>query len=227
LIVVALTMAAIPLLHWAGRRLEARLTTQAPPHPATLIPVPEGEAPRVIIAGLGRVGRIVAGLLETHEIPYIAVDADARAVAKGRDDGKPVYFGDIKNPDFLRRCGIATARALVVTMDAPKSASEVVRVALDLRRDVKIVVRARDATHAGELYRLGATDAVPETVEASLQLAEAVLVDVGVAMGPAIASIHEKRAEIRTQIQSAMPETQVALPARRRLRDAKPPASSK
>lgn len=225
LIVVALTMAAIPLLHWAGRRLEVRLAAPASPHPATLIPVPEGEAPRVIVAGFGRVGRIVASLLEAHQLPYIAVDADARAVARGRDEGKPVYFGDIKNPDFLRRCGIQTAKALVVTMDAPKSASEVVRVALGLRADVKIVVRARDAAHAGELYRLGATDAVPETVEASLQLAEAVLVDVGVPMGPAIASIHEKRAEIRTQIQSAAPETPVALPTRRRLRDAKPGSS--
>lgn len=224
LIVVALTMAVIPLLNWFGRRMEARLIAPGAPHPATLIAVPAGDAPRVIIAGFGRVGRVVAGLLEAHDLPYIAVDADARAVAKGRDEGKPVYFGDIKNPQFLRRCGIATAKALVVTMDAPKSASEVVRVALSLRADVKIVVRARDATHAGELYRLGATDAVPETVEASLQLAEAVLVDVGVPMGPAIASIHEKRAEIRTQIQSAAPEAATALPARRRLRDAKPPA---
>ena len=46
------------------------------------------------------------------------------------------------------------------------------------------------------------TDAVPETLEASLQLAEAALVDLGVAMGPVIASIHEKRDELRAQIKA-------------------------
>jgi CPA2 family monovalent cation:H+ antiporter-2 len=221
LIVVALTMAATPLLYALGGRLEASLAPAAEPHPAALIPLPADEAPRVIVAGFGRVGRVVAALLEAHDIPYIAVDADAHAVAKGRDEGKPVYFGNIKHEDFLRRCGLATARALVLTMDAPRSASELVTIARALRADVKIIVRARDAAHAGELYRLGATDAVPETVEASLQLAEAVLVDVGVPMGPAIATIHEKRAEIRTQIQAAAPEVPV-MPSRRRLRDAGP-----
>jgi CPA2 family monovalent cation:H+ antiporter-2 len=66
--------------------------------------------------------------------------------------------------------------------------------------DLTIVARARDAGHAAELYRAGATDAVPETLESSLQLSEAVLVDLGMAMGPVIASIHEKRAEMRAQI---------------------------
>jgi CPA2 family monovalent cation:H+ antiporter-2 len=150
------------------------------------------------------------------------VDSNAQAVANGRDEGKPVYFGNIKHEDFLRRCGIERATALVVTMDAPKSASEVVRLARKLSPDAKIIVRARDASHAAELYRLGATDVVPETVEASLQLAEAVLVDVGIPMGPAIASIHEKRAEIRTQILAAAPDVQPRLAARRRLRDARP-----
>ena len=66
--------------------------------------------------------------------------------------------------------------------------------------DLTIVARARDPEHAAELYKAGATDAVPETLESSLQLSEAVLVDLGMAMGPVIASIHEKRAELRQQI---------------------------
>ena len=60
-----------------------------------------------------------------------------------------------------------------------------------------LVARARDARHAQRLYELGATDAVPETVEASLQLSEALLVEIGVPMGLVIASIHERRDEYR------------------------------
>ena len=66
-----------------------------------------------------------------------------------------------------------------------------------MRPDLTIVARARDARHAKRLYELGVTDAVPETIEASLQLSEAVLVDIGVPMGLVIASIHEKRDEFR------------------------------
>jgi CPA2 family monovalent cation:H+ antiporter-2 len=222
LIIVALTMAAIPLFYSLGRTLAVQVAKHAPPHPATLVPLPQDTAPKIIVAGFGRVGRIVTALLEAHNLPYIAVDSNAEAVAQGRDEGKPVYFGDIRNVEFMRRCGMAQATALVITMDSPKATSEVVPLARSEREDLKIIVRARDANHAAELYRLGATDAVPETVEASLQLGEAVLVDVGVAMGPAIASIHEKRAEIRADIQAAAPDTRMRASPRKRLRDSKP-----
>ena len=70
------------------------------------------------------------------------------------------------------------------------------------REDLTIVARARDAAHATKLYRLKVTDAVPETIEASLQLSEAALVDIGVPMGLVIASIHEKREEYRRYFQT-------------------------
>jgi CPA2 family monovalent cation:H+ antiporter-2 len=85
-----------------------------------------------------------------------------------------------------------------------------------------IVARARDASHAAELYRAGATDAVPETLESSLQLSEAVLVDLGLPMGPVIASIHEKRAELRKEIMELGDLAEEPLLKRRRLRDVKP-----
>ena len=71
------------------------------------------------------------------------------------------------------------------------------------RPDILIVSRARDAAHASHLYSLGATDAVPETIEASLQLSEAALVGLGLPAGPIIASIHEKRDAIRRTLQQA------------------------
>ena len=84
----------------------------------------------------------------------------------------------------------------------PKDEAE--RLTRKLRKghpDLLIVARARDTGHAAELYRAGASHAVPETLESSLQLSEAVLVDIGVAMGPVIASIHEKRDEFRAKIE--------------------------
>ena len=80
----------------------------------------------------------------------------------------------------------------MVTLDDPASADELVAAARRERQDLLIIARAPDAAHAVHLYRLGASDAVSETIEASFQLSEAVLVDVGVPMGAVIASIHKQ-----------------------------------
>ena len=158
---------------------------------------PDSEQSRVIIVGYGRVGALIGDMLDRHAIPFIAVDANAGVTARARADGKPVYYGDAARPEYLRLCGLETARAVVVTMDAPKANEAVVETTRGLRPNVTLVARARDADHARALYELGVTDAVPETIEASLQLSEAVLVDLGVPMGLVIASIHEKRDEYR------------------------------
>jgi CPA2 family monovalent cation:H+ antiporter-2 len=166
--------------------------------PARAPEIPPGsELSRVIIVGYGRVGALIGEMLDQHGIPFIAVDSNAGVTSRARSDGKPVYYGDAARPEYLRRCGLETARAVVVTMDSPTANEAVVETTRRLRPDVTLVARARDADHASALYRLGVTDAVPETVEASLQLSEAVLVDLGVPMGLVIASIHEKRDEYR------------------------------
>jgi CPA2 family monovalent cation:H+ antiporter-2 len=136
-------------------------------------------------------------MLARHRVPFIAIDADPARVRDLRLAGKPVYVGDSTNREFLRACGLENARALVVTLDTTRSIESVVAAARLERPDITIVARARDAKHATALYELGVDDAVPETIEASLQLSEAVLVDIGVPMGLVIASVHERREEFR------------------------------
>jgi CPA2 family monovalent cation:H+ antiporter-2 len=139
-------------------------------------------------------------MLGRHDIPWVAVDRDPRLVETGRRGGARVFFGDAARPEFLRLCGLETARALVITMDSPEGAEAVVATAREMKPGLTIVARARDARHAKRLYELGATDAVPETIEASLQLSEAALVDIGIPMGLVIASIHERRDEFRKEL---------------------------
>jgi CPA2 family monovalent cation:H+ antiporter-2 len=197
LLVTTLTMVAIPLLARVGRRLSRQLEIKRPFDPVASIPPPADEVGRVIVAGYGRVGQLVGEMLERHKVPYLAIDMDPARVAEQRKAAKPVFFGDGSYPDFLRACGIDRARALVITLDTPSSIEAVVTAARQERPDIPIVSRARDAKHAAQLYDLGVDDAVPETIEASLQLSEAVLSDIGVPMGLVIASIHERRDEFR------------------------------
>ena len=123
--------------------------------------------------------------------------------------GRPVSLGRHHAAELLHRLHIDTARALVVTMSDHAASDRLVATARAERPNLLIMVRARDARHAAHLYAIGATDAVPETVEASLQLAEAVLVEIGVPMGPVIATIHERRAELQAEIKAMAPQANV------------------
>jgi CPA2 family monovalent cation:H+ antiporter-2 len=202
LTVAAVTMALIPLLSHLARRFASRLRA-AGAAPSELMMRPAGRRRHAIVVGYGRVGKVVCALLKEHGIPYIAADSDASTVTHDRRDGHDVYYGDAADPKFLEICGLADAAGVIITIHTQHLIDDIVEHVRAMRPDVLIVSRARDADHARHLYRLGATDAVPEAIEASLQLSEAALVGLGLATGPVIASIHEKRDEIRRGLQQA------------------------
>ena len=202
LTVAAVTMALIPLLSHLARRFASRLRA-AGAAPSELMMRPTGRQRHAIVVGYGRVGKVVCALLKEHGIPYIAADSDASTVTHDRRDGHDVYYGDAADPKFLEICGLANAAGVIITIHTQHLIDDIVEHVRTMRPDVLIVSRARDADHARHLYRLGATDAVPEAIEASLQLSEAALVGLGLATGPVIASIHEKRDEIRRGLQQA------------------------
>ena len=161
------------------------------------------QEPRTVVIGFGRVGQLVADMLTTHGQPYVAVESNVDAVTAARRGGYKIIYGDISRPETLDKLGLGHAKALILTMDQPVLAEHIVKRVRQWLPEITIVARARDPDHAARLYQAGATDAVPETLESSLQLSEAVLVDLGVAMGPVIASIHEKRDEFRRQIKES------------------------
>ncbi|MEZ5924006.1 MAG: cation:proton antiporter [Hyphomicrobiaceae bacterium] len=153
-----------------------------------------------VVVGFGRVGQLVAEMLQRHGITYVAIDNHAPSVSRWRRVGKQVYYGDARSPILLQRSGIKEARTVIVTVSDRAEIDEVVETVRRIRPEVTIVSRARDAAHARGLYVLGVSDAVPETIEASLQLSEAALIALGQPMGPVIASIHERRDEFRSEL---------------------------
>ncbi len=201
LVSVTLSMFAIPVLGALAGKLP-RPMAAADAELAQPPAIAEDGGPyKVIIVGFGRVGQLVGEMLSLHKIPFLAIDTNAGNVKAWRGEGVDIYWGNAARPEFLLRCGLAKTRALIVTVDAQAASEEIVTVARGLREDLTIVARARDAEHATKLYGIGVTDAVPETIEASLQLSEAVLVDLGIPMGHVIASIHDKRETFRKALQ--------------------------
>jgi glutathione-regulated potassium-efflux system ancillary protein KefC len=176
---ISLSMVATPLLarlgEFLGRRLEKK--------PSLDTPLTEFSAEmkrHVIVIGYGRVGRTVCAMVERSATPYVALELGVAKVAQGREEGRPVYYGDAGDPRLLASAGIGEAGALVVAIDGVESAKRVVKIARDLYPGIPIIGRARDLKECHDLVRLGATKAVPDMVEASLQLGEAVLLSIGV-----------------------------------------------
>jgi CPA2 family monovalent cation:H+ antiporter-2 len=221
-IVTAIGLTITPLLAKLGRVAGKRVDLLGDLEIPNI--VPGEDQPAVVVIGFGRVGRLVADMLKAHGRNYVAVDSSIDNVAEARAEGYSIIFGDVSRPELVDRLNLGHASALVLTMDNPVLT---VRLAKKVRAwcpKLIIVARARDAAHAAELYKAGVTDAVPETLESSLQLSEAVLVDLGIAMGPVIASIHEKRAELRQEIMDLGQLDDIPpLGGRRRLRDALKP----
>ncbi|MBI5263574.1 MAG: cation:proton antiporter [Bradyrhizobium sp.] len=200
--VTAVTMTLTPLLAMLGRRAASRLRVKDAIEPELTVR-PRADQRQAIVVGYGRVGKVVCSLLSRHGLKYIAVDHDADAVTRDRRDGHIVYYGDATEPGFLEACGLLHATGVIITIHSRDGIDKVVGRVRSVRPDVLIVSRARDAEHASHLYAIGATDAVPETIEASLQLSEAALVGLGIAAGPAIASIHEERDAMRQALRQA------------------------
>ena len=216
---VSLTMALIPATAKFGRWLARRNTPPAAVDPALAL-MPSDTNVKALVVGYGRVGQLIGEMLAQHNVSYIAVDREPRLVANARRDGKPVYFGDVRQLDFLRNCGLDTAKAAILTIRTQSEIDAIVQALRTSYPKLVIVARAKDANHARHLYEIGVTDAVPETIEASLQLSEAALVGLGIPTGLVIASIHEKRDVFRNDLQGAArkagTETR-ALPSRKRL----------
>ena len=200
-VATAIGLTITPILARIGRDMSRRIELRAPDDEAQ----EQGETKeaRTIILGFGRVGRLVADMLRVHNQSYLAIESNVDAVTEARREGYKVVYGDVSRPDTLDKLSLGHARALILTMDHPVLAEHIVKRVRAWIPDLTIVARARDPDHAARLYKAGATDAVPETLESSLQLSEAMLVDLGVPMGPVIASIHEKRDEYRRAIKAA------------------------
>ena len=196
--ITAIGLTVTPLLALAGRRVAHHIADAE--QAALPEPAPAGDAPRAIIIGCGRVGRVVADLLRAHGRGFVGIDSNPDLVMLSLERGYPAVYGDAARSETLARLGVDKASAVILTMDEPVGAARLVRRLRAQYPALPIIARARDSAHAAQLYRAGASHAVPEALEASLQLGESVLVELGVPMGYVIATIHEKRDTFREKI---------------------------
>jgi CPA2 family monovalent cation:H+ antiporter-2 len=206
MLAVGLSLFVTPLLARLGRgigdRWELRLHALAAHQDEGELAAVRG---RIIIAGFGRVGQMLGKLLAEQQIPYVAFENDARLASELHQKGLPVYFGNASRAELLRRVHAGEAPAIVLTMDHPASALQAVRGIRQEFPDVPLFARARDEKQARLLKRAGATMAVPETLEASLQLSAFVLESLGLEELEVDGIIDEERAMFTDELSHIEP----------------------
>lgn len=175
LVAITLTMAATPLLDTVGIQFEKRWWRRVRSNPEQLAAEARDLNGHVVIAGYGRMGRIIADHLATQNIPFVALDTNPREVATGRRRHHPVYYGDASRPDVLEAIGVSRAIAFVVTVHAPDQADRLVKAMCASFPTLPILSRAQDVGHGYALEMMGATLAVPELQVASMRLLAGVL----------------------------------------------------
>jgi len=189
-IVVTLSMALAPLLIAAGHVIARRL---APPVPAQAYESIEPDEPRVIIAGFGRFGQIVARVLRARRIRFTALEASQAQVDFVRRFGNKLYYGDASRLDLLRAAGADRASVLVVAVDDMDASVRIAELARRHFPSLRVLARARNRQHAFRLMEAGVDEVWRETLASSLEVAESTLVALGTPAETAAAQVRRFR----------------------------------
>lgn len=180
LIVAGLTMVLTPALAAMARQVGTWIERDAAVHGEAVVVEATNFENHVVLAGFGRVGRLIASVLDREEIPYLAIDSDPDETQRARAEGLPVRFGDASRLEVLRAANVEHASALVVTIASERVTQRLTERMREAAPHVPLYARARDHHHAERLLKAGATASIPETVEGSLQLAGRILSGLGI-----------------------------------------------
>lgn len=174
---ITLSMALTPLLMLLCARLVSpKVQPVVVPEQFRAI---DADEPRVVIAGMGRMGQIVARILRAQNIKFVALDTSVETIELSRSfGGVPVYYGDPMRPEILSAAKVADAEFFVIATDDPDTNIKTAELVHKLYPHIKIIARARNRQHVHRLVDLGA-HAVRETFYSSLEMSRQTLIGLG------------------------------------------------
>lgn len=175
--IISFSMLLTPLIVSLGNTLALKFEKEPLKLESTY--VPEESWKGVVIAGYGRVGRLVATMLEHANINFIAFDVDSERVELGQKEGRQVYYGELSELEFLNKIGLERVSAVIVTVDNHHTTSKIISHIRTLYPVLTILSRTRDMKTRDTLLKHGATWAMPESIEGSLRLAAEFLLSQG------------------------------------------------
>ncbi|WP_404403062.1 cation:proton antiporter [Idiomarina seosinensis] len=147
----------------------------------------------VLICGFGRVGQTISRFLDAEGIRHRAIDNDPLRVKEATAGGAPVFFGDSAKRDILRAVGAGRAPLIIISFADDLRAAEVLRQIREMNSDAYVIVRSRDDLNLDVLHNAGASQVVPDTLEASLMLISHVMSRSGIPLRRILARLDQER----------------------------------
>ncbi|ATB69310.1 glutathione-regulated potassium-efflux system protein KefC [Sulfurospirillum diekertiae] len=135
---------------------------------------------KVVVAGYGSTGKVIAKMLKSSGIPFMVFDINANEVALGRKEGLPVFFGDITDLKLLNTIKLDQASMIIVSIDHSLNAIKVVKHIKDNYPHIKILARALDIKAMDKMLFAGASWVIAETLESSIRTGSEALSQLGV-----------------------------------------------
>ncbi|WP_417658964.1 monovalent cation:proton antiporter-2 (CPA2) family protein [Pseudidiomarina sp.] len=157
------------------------------------LPQPNDERSRVLILGFGRVGQTVARFLTNEGIDYLAIDHDAKRVQEAVAGGSKVFFGNAVRRDILRAVHADEAELIIISFADDERALEVLKAIRHINEHAEIIVRSRDDMRLKAMMEAGATQVVPDTLEASLMLVSQILSRSGIPIRKILSRLDQAR----------------------------------
>ncbi|MGE0719761.1 MAG: monovalent cation:proton antiporter-2 (CPA2) family protein [Alphaproteobacteria bacterium] len=198
---IILSIVATPLLVLAMRRLLPKPATEA--QAMDDVDAADGLNGTVLIIGFGRFGQVVSQALLARGLEVSIIERDVEMIRSAADFGFKVWYGDGTRLDVLQASGAGEAKAVLICVEDPPTASRIAELARGEFPLAKLYVRAFDRGHALDLLRVGVDYQIRETVESAMAMGQAVLVGLGVPEDEAsqIADDVRRRDEERLELQ--------------------------
>lgn len=147
------------------------------------IPLPEIKKEElkdhVVIIGFGRVGKHLVDVLESLQIPFLVIEADAERVSILNQRKVATLYGNAANSEVITHAHLEKARALVITVPDEGAAALIVPAARDLNPDLPVIVRAATEEGVRFLSKQGAHHVVHPELEGGLELVHHTLLSLG------------------------------------------------
>ena len=164
------------MLKWAAKR------DVIPPAQQTNTGIEQGSRAdsQVVVAGFGRVGRIVSELLNGNGYRVAVIEKNPDHFHDLREAGFIGFYGDALRPDLLEAAGADRAIVMVIAIDDSERALELAAIVRHQFPNLTVLARGADPAVCEHLVQAGVDRAYSETFETALLMGEDVLESVGV-----------------------------------------------
>ncbi|MEM8832720.1 MAG: cation:proton antiporter, partial [Cyanobacteria bacterium P01_G01_bin.19] len=143
------------------------------------IAVPQTICDHIVVAGYGRVGRVLVKMLHDRGYTVLVIENSEAAIRGLRQENIPYIFGDADSELVLEKAHLTKATAIAIALPDPSSTRILLKSAIEINPNIDIVARSHSDKEIDLLTQLGAAEVVQPEFEAALEMGRQILSTLG------------------------------------------------